>query len=317
MALTEASVHNVERAAPTCCFLCGSQDIVITQYLRLNSRSVARNLAYALPQWMAALLCKASKAFNQAYRPVQVNREYFDRLAAYCRCCSTGWVSPEFDERELAEYYRNFYWSNRDSVDGQHVPLEDRPNQCQRSLASDRILWLKAHGATYQSVIDLGAGDCAATYQFIEDGVAWAHVVDPSQRAEALSRKYGASHSTDMRGAAMADLVFSAHSVEHVANLPRTLAEIAAKTSTGGYVFFETPNIADVDVFLGLCHTPHTFMLSESSFRAAIRGLPLQVVATEVCGPTWSTNYPRIKSSARTDLRILLRKLGGRESQPL
>ena len=311
---TSKGVNSTDIGDP--CFLCGSSDLVETPYLRLNSRSVARNVAYALPQWAGKLLSALSARFAGAYRPVQVNRKYFDRQLAFCRDCSAGRVVPGFHESELAEYYRSFYWMNRDSVDGDHVPLESGPNDRQRSLAMDRIHWLQKWCPAYGSVIDYGAGDCAASYQFLEHGTARVHVVDPSERAQALARKYGAGYSPDLDGAPMVDLVYSAHSLEHVADLRRTLEVIAAKTVAGGHVFLETPNIEDEEVFLGLCHTPHTFLLSEASLRIAIQSLPFRMVAAETCGPEWRASHPGIASNARADLRVLLQKLDATQGRP-
>lgn len=290
------------------CFLCGSDNIINTKYLMLNSQSITRNLAYAMPVWVGDLLSRLSARLEKAYRPVRVNKRYFDRAAVYCKCCLTGRVIPMFVAGQLAEYYRSFYWGNRDLVDGHHVPLEDRPNSRQLALARDRIEWLGQFKVACNSIVDFGAGDCSAAYAFLQDGAGLVHVVDPSDRARALAGKYGASYSAELADAPAVDLVYSAHSLEHVADLKQTLRDIVEKTKAGGHIFFETPNVGDAAVFMGLCHTPHTYMLSEASFRTAISDLPVRMVAAERSGPEWRVSHPGIASAERADLRILLQR---------
>jgi len=296
------------------CFMCGSADTLRVRYLRLNSPSVTRNMAYAIPLWLGALVGRLSRTFERAYHPVLANKRFFNRDLSYCRDCLTGFVVPPFSESQLSEYYRDFYWDNRDSVDGHHIPLEDRPNKRQLELAEQRIGWLKKARISPASAIDLGAGDCAATYALLSNGVRTVHVVDPSVRAGELARRYGAGFSTSLDGAPVVDLVFSAHSIEHVADLRKVLSDAISKTRVGGHLFFETPNIADVEVFDGLCHTPHTYLLSERSFRTVAEELPVEIVCIEVCGPEWRTHHTRVRSKARTDLRVLLRRVDGNPS---
>src|SRR5690606_37891446 len=74
---THCEVKVVMRVAE--CFLCGSTNTLVLPYLRLNSRSLSRNLAYALPVPVGRVFAALSKRFQSAYATVAVNKTYFDR----------------------------------------------------------------------------------------------------------------------------------------------------------------------------------------------------------------------------------------------
>jgi SAM-dependent methyltransferase len=304
--MNEASTHE-----PKNCFLCGATNLVSINYLRLNSDSFKRNLAYFLPRFVAEILSNASNRFSTAYHPVSVNKKYFDRTAVFCRNCLTGSCQPFFEKDVLANYYKDFYWLNRDDVDGQHVAHDDRPNDRQLSLSRARIAWIRRYLHRFDSVIDFGAGDCAAAYTLSnEENVSSVHVVDPSVRASALAEKYRLGYSEDLAEAPMVDLIYSAHSIEHVHDLRRAITDLVAKVQPGGHIFFETPNVGNLEIFNKLTLTPHTFMLSQNSFHFLESAFPVSIVAMESCGPLWRKNKKQIVSDEKTDLRVLLRKAG-------
>ena len=309
--MKEGNVGKVNSHQPVPCFLCGSFNVVSSDYLRLNSDDFKRNLAYSLPTAVADSLCAISSRFASAYYPVAVNKKYFDRSAVYCNDCLTGSCQPGFEKELLANYYQKFYWSNRDSIDGQHVALDDRPNDRQMGLTDDRIAWIDQFLPRVESVIDFGAGDCAAAFPYGKRAeVRTVHVVDPSVRAGALAVKYGVGYSENMKQAPVVDLVYSAHSIEHVPDLLKSIGELLARVRLGGHVFFETPNIGDLEVFGGLCHTPHTFMLSAQSFKFLASIFPIKIIGIDCCGPAWQKSKKQIKSDEKADLRVLLQKTG-------
>lgn len=289
------------------CFLCGSIDTVTTEYLGFNSFDLKRNFAYAIPTLIADLLCSISRRFSLAYYPVSINKKYFSRLAVYCRNCLTGSCHPNLSKEMLANYYQKFYWNNRDFIDGQHVALDDRPNDLQLALTYDRIAWIDKFLPRVESMIDFGGGDCAAAFTYRKRmGVQTVHVVDPSVRASALAVEYGVGYSEDLRQAPVVDLIYSAHSIEHVPDFIESIRELLTKVQVGGYFFFETPNIGDMEIFKSLCHTPHTFMLSARSFQFLQKIFPVKIIGIECCGPAWQKNRKTIKSVAKADLRVLL-----------
>lgn len=105
------------------------------------------------------------------------------------------------------------------------------------------------------------------------------------------------------------DLVYGSHSIEHVHDFVEVMGALIEKTCPGGHLFFETPNIGDVEVFRKLVHTPHTFMLSEGSFKAIESRFPVELVAIEACGPMWRNDRPDICSDQLADLRVLMRRI--------
>ena len=54
--------------------------------------------------------------------------------------------------------------------------------------------------------------------------------------------------------------------------------------------------------------TPHTFLLSDTSFEQLSKSSNLRLIATETVGPEWSKHH-NIASQARTDLRVLFKKI--------
>lgn len=96
----------------SCCF-CASGNVEVVDYLNYSGGSISRNAGYILPTALATMFSRASSGFARHYYPVKVNKRFFSRKAVYCKNCQTGYVSPQFSEQELDEYYRDFYWSNR------------------------------------------------------------------------------------------------------------------------------------------------------------------------------------------------------------
>jgi hypothetical protein len=291
------------------CVVCGAQRLHRIGYLSARSHDFVRNLAYAMPGWLASSLAHVSARFAAHYHSVAVNKRYFDGHLLYCVSCSTGWCSPLFDESTLSRYYQEFYWSNRDKRDGQHVSETGRPNEQQLSTSRDRWSWVRRHVPEFTSLIDFGAGDCAASFLASADhGVSHVHVVDPSAQTRALAEGYGFFPHERLDGVPLVDMLYSAHSIEHVAKLIDTLRQMLQHVRVGGHVFIETPNIADQSLFEGLVHTPHTYLLSEGTFRALETVLPMKIVAIEACGPMWQQPNGAVISSHRADLRVLMQR---------
>jgi hypothetical protein len=200
------------------CFLCGSTNLVSRKYLALDTRNVLRNIGYSIPGIIAKILSAVSPGFNSAYRPVVTNKKYFNnKRLFFCRSCTTGWVYPFFSQDSLSAYYKEFYWANRDQVEGQHLPSGQKPNGSQIKLSENRLASINRFNPSFSSIIDFGAGDCTAVYVIRESGLAdVVHVVDPSERARILSVKYGALYSESLSNAPTVDFIYSAHSIEHV-----------------------------------------------------------------------------------------------------
>jgi 2-polyprenyl-3-methyl-5-hydroxy-6-metoxy-1,4-benzoquinol methylase len=155
-------------------------------------------------------------------------------------------------------------------------------------------------------MIDFGAGDCAASRSLISDyGIHDITVVDKSSFSLSAAREIGVRHSNFLEQAPIVDLVFSGHSIEHVHDLSQAMKLLIEKVRIGGYLFFETPNIANQEIFQKLCLAPHTYFLSVESFHRLGKLLGLEVLAIETVGPKWSKAFPRITSDARADLRVL------------
>ena len=127
------------------------------------------------------------------------------------------------------------------------------------------------------------------------------HVVVPSVRVGALAVKYGVGYSENVEQGPVVEPVYSAHFIEHVPDLLESIGRLLTKVRVGGFVFFESPNIGDQEIFEALCHTPHSFMLSASSFQFLKIRFPINIIGLECCGPAWQQRRKQINSTERAD----------------
>lgn len=296
------------------CCLCNSDDTKTINYLNYNGGSFSRNIGYMLPMPMANFFSEISLRFARLYHPVKINKKFFSRKVVYCKICNTGYVSPQFTEEELDEYYREFYWANRGHHEGGQIPPSHIPPVHNINLSRERIEWIRVNGAamsSMSSVIDFGAGDCAAAYTFSTAfGIKNVSIVDKSTRSRDIAKIMGMNYYDSLNDAPAVDFIFSAHLIEHVHDLKSSFQLIMSKVKDGGHIFLETPNIADLETFEAIPHTPHTYMLSIDSIMQLTSTFSCELMAIEIVGPKWKRAHPRIKSEARTDLRVLLRKIG-------
>ena len=178
------------------------------------------------------------------------------------------------------------------------------------NLAWEQLDWVDRHGVKFSSAIDFGAGDCAGAYLMSKKcGLKNVLVVDSSNQTKAIANSMGFSHSVSLDSVKPVEFIYSSHTIEHVADLIHTFALLESAVCDGGFVFLETPNVADRQVFAGLAAaTPHTFLLSETSFEQLSKSSNLRLIATETVGTEWSKHHS-IASQARTDLRVLFKKI--------
>jgi hypothetical protein len=176
-------------------------------------------------------------------------------------------------------------------------------------LAQEQLDWVDRHGVKFSTAIDFGAGDCAGAYLIAKNcGSSNVLVVDSSNQTKTIANSIGIRYSPSLASIKHVEFIYSSHTIEHVANLSHTFSLLENAVCDGGFVFLETPNVADRHVFAGLVMTPHTFLLSEGSFDQLSKTSKLQVIAAEAVGPKWSKHH-HIASQARADLRVLFKKL--------
>ncbi len=61
------------------CFICQNKNLFYYDYLRLNSISFKRNLAYFIPEKIASFICYFNSKFSRTYNPVRINKKYFNK----------------------------------------------------------------------------------------------------------------------------------------------------------------------------------------------------------------------------------------------
>jgi hypothetical protein len=278
-----------------------------------GGENAIRDFAYLLPTWILKLLALPNTSGREKVNSVITNKRFFASKNLYwCGRCCTGFVLPLFGEEELSSYYKEFYWSAREqhgAYFNNDLMSSMRPRESSLNYARSQLDWVASHGIDFSTAIDYGAGDCAGAYVMSEKcGAENVCVVDSSLQTQSIAESMGIRYSPSLDKALEAEFLFASHSIEHVADLIHTFKFFENRVCDGGHVFLETPNVADKQAFDGLVHTPHTFMLSEATFREMSKSSGLKLIAVEAVGPEWSKNH-RIASQARTDLRAIFKKV--------
>jgi Methyltransferase domain len=295
---------------PIKCILCGSNLNTSKPYLGTEGEHLIRDFAYLLPTWVLRTITWPSTTLRKKGDSVIVNKNTFgDKKLFWCDSCCTGMAWPLFDDAQLNSYYQDFYWSLREQHDVYFSKETLLPRESNLAWAQTQLDWVDRRGIKFSSAIDFGAGDCAgACLMSKQCGLKNVLVVDRSILTKTTATSIGFSHSFSLESVKQVEFIYSSHTIEHVADLIHTFALLEGAVCDGGHVFLETPNVADRQVFSGLVATPHTFLLSESSFEQLSRAGNLQLISTETVGPEWSKHH-NIASQARTDLRVLFKKL--------
>jgi hypothetical protein len=294
---------------PKECILCGSNLNISRPYLGMGGENVIRDFAYLLPVGVLRIITWPNATLGEKANSVIVNKNTFgDRKLFWCDSCCTGMAWPLFDEVQLSSYYKDFYWNSRGQHDVYFSKNAMSPHES--NLAGEQLDWVDRHGVKFSSAIDFGAGDCVGAYLMSKKcGLDNVLVVDSSTQTKTIANSLGLRHSTSLELVEPVEFIYSSHAIEHVADLVYTFALLESAVCDGGFVFFETPNVADRQVFAGLpAVTPHTFLLSETSFEQLSKSSNLRLIATETVGPEWSKHH-NVASQARADLRLLFKKI--------
>jgi hypothetical protein len=295
---------------PNQCILCGSNLNISKPYLGIGGESLIRDFAYLLPEWVLRIVTWPNSVLREKANSVLVNKNTFgDKKLFWCDSCYTGMAWPLFDDAQLSCYYKDFYWNLRERHDVYFNKNALLPHESNLAWARTQLDWVDRHGVTFSSAIDFGAGDCAGAYLMSKKrGLKNVSVVDSSDQTKAIANSIGFSHSVSLDSVKPVEFIYSSHTIEHVADLTHTFALLESAVCDGGFVFLETPNVADRQVFASLVATPHTFLLSETSFEQLSNSSNLRLIATETVGPEWSKHH-NVASQARTDLRVLFKKI--------
>ena len=269
-----------------------------------------RDFAYLLPMWALRIITWPNATLREKANSVIVNKNTFgDKKLFWCDSCCTGMAWPLFDDAQLSSYYKDFYWNLREQHDVYFAKNALLPHESNLAWARTQLDWVDRHGVKFSSAIDFGAGDCAGAYLMSKKcGLKNVLVVDSSNQTKTIANSMGFSHSVSLESVKPVEFIYSSHTIEHVADLIHTFALLESAVCDGGFVFLETPNVADRQVFAGLVVTPHTFLLSDTSFEQLSKSSNLRLIATETVGPEWSKHH-NIASQARTDLRVLFKKI--------
>ena len=294
---------------PSKCPLCGSDLNTSKPYLGFGRENLIRDFAYLLPIWTLRIITWLYAGLREKAKSVVVNKKTFgDKKLFWCELCCTGMAFPLFDDEQLSNYYREFYWTFRGQHDDYFSKNAMLPHKS--NSAREQLDWVDRHGVKFSSAIDFGAGDCVGAHLMsIRCGSENVLVVDSSIQSKTVANSIGLGYSSSLESIDPVEFIYSSHAIEHVADIVHTFALLERAVCDGGFIFLETPNVADRQVFVDLpAVTPHTFLLSEASFRQLSKSSNLRLIAVETVGPEWSRHH-NIASDARTDLRVLFKKV--------
>jgi hypothetical protein len=297
-------------ADPNKCILCGSNFSTSKPYLGVGYQNLVRDFAYLLPMWVIQIIAWPNTPMRRRANSVIVNKSFFgDKKLFWCDSCRSGMAWPLFEDAQLGRYYEDFYWNAREQHEVYFNKSTMLPRESNLSWVQTQLDWVDQHGVKFLSGIDFGAGDCAGAYLMSKKcGAKNVLAVDNSNQTKTIAKSIGVNHSASLESVKPVEFIYSSHTIEHVADLINTFALLEAAVCDGGFIFLETPNVADRKVFAGLVMTPHTFLLSETSFEQLSKLGNLRLIATETAGPEWS-KHQNIASQARTDLRVLFKKV--------
>jgi hypothetical protein len=292
------------------CILCGSPITESRPYLNTKGRNLSRKLAHLLPSWTLDAISMINKSVRGKCNAIKINKEFFgNRRLFWCDCCHTGFVFPLFSESELDCYYSDFYWDYRSQNESFFNEESARPLEKRMEFAQARLDWVLGRGVNFSSAIDYGAGDCSGAYAIARyTGPQNVAVIDKSTRTGAIANALNMRHFSSLSGLAPVDFLYASHCIEHVHDLEGIFRRLADVVVSGGHIYLEFPNVEDKDVFMNIVHTPHTFMLSESTIQQLAKNSVMRLVAAETVGPKWCLDSPHLNSRARAILRILLKK---------
>jgi methyltransferase family protein len=294
---------------PNECILCGSNLNTLKPYLGVGGENLIRDFAYLLPMWFLRIITWPNATLREKAHCVIVNKNTFgDKQLFWCDSCCTGMAFPLFDDVQLSNYYKEFYWTFRGQHDDYFSKNAMLPHES--NSAREQLDWVDRHGVKFSSAIDFGAGDCVGAHLMsIRCGPENVLVVDSSVQSKTIANSLGLGYSSSLESIGPVEFIYSSHAIEHVADIVHTFELLESAVCDGGFIFLETPNVANRQVFVDLpAVTPHTFLLSEASFKQLSKSSKLRLIATETVGPKWSKHH-NIASDTRTDLRVLFKKV--------
>ena len=133
-------------APPNNCILCGSTLSSDKPYLGMGGEHVIRDFAYLLPTWTLRIFAMPNTSLRGKARSVIVNKQFFgDRMLFWCDSCCTGVAWPLFDDAQLSNYYKEFYWHSREQHDVYFSNDSILPREAHLASAQERLDWADYH----------------------------------------------------------------------------------------------------------------------------------------------------------------------------
>lgn len=195
---------------------------------------------------------------------------FFSGEALVCGDCGHGWMAAMPPDKDLETYYRATYWSGRTDS----ACLTEAPHYRYRAHAQIRFIELHLPPDREIQMLEIGAGSAGASRRARELLGERIHlnVCEPAASWRSFYAANNIRHVADFYPFAAefhADHIHASHWLEHVRDLPATIAALAQTCRDHATVFIEVPNTGHNYWKLGIPGTPHLHFFTAESLRRA------------------------------------------------
>ena len=158
---------------------------------------------------------------------------------ARCTGCGLELTSPRPDDAALAGFYRASDYTA-------HEPVDDGAARARARVQLARVI-AAGHHLAGARVLDLGCGG-GQLLALARDRGADVLGVDPAPHAHAACARQGLAIVDDLATVATASIdgAVVSHVLEHVPDLPETIAALARVIRPGGWLCVEVPNLGSL-----------------------------------------------------------------------
>lgn len=218
-----------------------------------------------------------------------------------CTVCGHGSLLSPPTLKQLTRYYRGQYWTHHGIPQKKLDPKDYLQND--RAFAQAIFVYDTLASADAHSVLEIGAAgahallylrDFAARdkkkmqFKVCEPGDEWSSYYALC-RIDRVARMFPFPTTEHF------DYIHSSHWLEHVINLPETVARIADLLPAGGHTFVEVPNTEHQYWNRNQSDMHHIHFFTEDSLRRIFEAHGFRLVKSAHCGLT----YDELRSGVR------------------
>ena len=245
---------------------------------------------------------------------------FYRKNIVYYKEIGLGFIDPPISQDALDQYYKQFFWQSYGLEDnyyskrfnGFYNRTHDHYNHLSEFLDFRDVVKMLDFGAGYGNISNfIKQRHPDIQIHGVEPGDTFNYLANQS-----VFTKLEKSISDIDTGY---DLIYTAHSLEHVADFEVTFKKLVNGVVQGGIIFIETP-CDDYEILTknNLTHWPHTYFFSKKFFESHItENYNLKLILCERFGDSkdsnnrvdYDINGKAIKNDKGYWLRTILKKL--------